>query len=157
MIWCTNYLNLSNVDPARIGLAPLQCECSVLPLNYGPSSPRSRSEAGRDADSPAVEQGIELGSHAPVRPAQHALFLESPVGVPRIELGSHAPEACIIPLYDTPTGRSNLACNCHYTTSRTRPILSDGIFFAIRGLPSSTRDDIKRSRRKALWRSPSPL
>ena len=26
----------SSVDPARIGLAPLQCECSVLPLNYGP-------------------------------------------------------------------------------------------------------------------------
>ncbi len=28
--------NYNDVDPARIGLAPLQCECSVLPLNYGP-------------------------------------------------------------------------------------------------------------------------
>lgn len=27
----------NRVDPARIELAPLQCECSVVPLNYGPA------------------------------------------------------------------------------------------------------------------------
>ncbi len=31
------------------------------------------------------------------------LLVYSSVGVPRIELGSHAPEACILPLYYTPT------------------------------------------------------
>ena len=28
------------VDPGRIELPPLQCECSVLPLNYGPVGPQ---------------------------------------------------------------------------------------------------------------------
>ena len=48
-----------------------------------------------------------------------ALSIESVVGVPRIELGSHAPEACILPLYYTPTTDSIPKRYYHRTMPRS--------------------------------------
>ena len=33
------------MDPGRIGLPPPQCECGVLPLNYGPKMPCRGAES----------------------------------------------------------------------------------------------------------------
>ena len=59
------------VDPARIGLAPLQCECSVLPLNYGPSF-------GNSIGAPR----IELGSRAPE--ARIIPLYDAPIELPKL-------------------------------------------------------------------------
>ena len=78
------------VDLAGIEPAPLQCECSVLPLNY----------------RPVGLLGIEPTSvlHAPTKntDTHPAFFFRNSVGAPRIELGFYAPEAYVMPLYHAP-------------------------------------------------------
>src|SRR3989338_6077910 len=101
------WTKFSRVDPGRIGLPPAQCECAVMPLNYGPSTGTEYLNCAFSSmfGLPGIEPGLQP-PHGRVLPVYYSPLVMSRVGPPGIEHGLYAPEAYVLPVYYGPIRNS---------------------------------------------------